>query len=209
MSETRTVHVDDFTVTVAGDLVAGRDARLTLSVIKDGKPVTDLEPYLGAYGHLVALREGDLAYLHVHPDGEPGDGRTGPDPRSSSTPPCRVPARTGSSSTSSTTAWCAPPRSPSPQARRRPRGRPRRRTTTRPHRTTPEMTTMTTTPTTKPGAAGLPPRLVDRARDHRDDLRLLRQPDRAQAQQARGRHRDRQLRHREGEGRLPGQHHHR
>ncbi|MFC7759654.1 hypothetical protein ACFQY4_17790 [Catellatospora bangladeshensis] len=43
---------------------------------KDGKPVTDLQPYLAAYGHLVALRDGDLAYLHVHPDGEPGDGRT-------------------------------------------------------------------------------------------------------------------------------------
>ena len=25
---------------------------------------------LGAGGHLVALREGDLAYLHVHPSGE-------------------------------------------------------------------------------------------------------------------------------------------
>ncbi|HEX5970151.1 MAG TPA: hypothetical protein VFY88_16865 [Intrasporangium sp.] len=80
VSETRTVHVDDYTVTVAGDLVAGRDAKLTLSVTKNGKPVTDLEPYLGAYGHLVALREGDLAYLHVHPDGEPGDGRTQPGP---------------------------------------------------------------------------------------------------------------------------------
>ncbi len=42
-----------------------------------------------------------------------------------------------------------------------------------------------------------------RARDHRHDLRLLRQPDRAQAQQARRRHRDRQLRHREGQGHLP------
>jgi hypothetical protein len=30
-------------------------------------PVLDLEPYLGALGHLVALREGDLAYVHVHP----------------------------------------------------------------------------------------------------------------------------------------------
>jgi hypothetical protein len=80
VSETRTVHVDDYTVTVAGDPVAGRDAKLTLSVSKGGKPVTDLEPYLGAYGHLVALREGDLAYLHVHPDGEPGDGRTQPGP---------------------------------------------------------------------------------------------------------------------------------
>ena len=26
-----------------------------------------VEPYLGANGHLVALREGDLAFLHVHP----------------------------------------------------------------------------------------------------------------------------------------------
>ncbi len=43
---------------------------------KDGEPVADLQPYLGAYGHLVALRQGDLAYLHVHPDGEPGDGTT-------------------------------------------------------------------------------------------------------------------------------------
>ena len=43
-------------------------------------PVTDLQPYLGAYGHLVALREGDLAYLHVHPDGTPGDGSTEPGP---------------------------------------------------------------------------------------------------------------------------------
>ncbi|MEV6492826.1 hypothetical protein AB0M20_30025 [Actinoplanes sp. NPDC051633] len=47
---------------------------------KDGKPVTDLQPYLGAYGHLVALRHGDLAYLHVHPDGTPGDGRTAAGP---------------------------------------------------------------------------------------------------------------------------------
>ena len=41
---------------------------LTLTVTKDGQPVTDLQPYLGAYGHLVALRAGDLAYLHVHPE---------------------------------------------------------------------------------------------------------------------------------------------
>jgi len=30
--------------------------------------VTDLQRYLGAKGHLVALRQGDLAFLHVHPD---------------------------------------------------------------------------------------------------------------------------------------------
>ncbi|WP_020579831.1 hypothetical protein [Actinopolymorpha alba] len=77
----RTATVDGYTVTVKGDLTPGQTSKLTLSVRKDGKPVTDLQPYLGAYGHLVALRGGDLAYLHVHPDGEPGDGKTkaGPD----------------------------------------------------------------------------------------------------------------------------------
>lgn len=72
----RTATVDGYTVTLDGDLVPGTDSQLTLSVSKDGRPVTDLQPYLGAYGHLVALRDGDLAYLHVHPDGSPGDGRT-------------------------------------------------------------------------------------------------------------------------------------
>ena len=71
-----TATVDGYTVTLAGVLQPGASSRLTLTVSKDGKPVTDLQPYLGAYGHLVALREGDLAYLHVHPDGNPGDGRT-------------------------------------------------------------------------------------------------------------------------------------
>jgi hypothetical protein len=80
VEEVRTARVDGYTVTLEGELTAGADARLTLSVSKDGRPVTDLEPYLGAYGHLVALREGDLAYLHVHPDGTPGDGATEPGP---------------------------------------------------------------------------------------------------------------------------------
>ncbi len=34
-------------------------------VERDGETVT-VEPYLGALGHLVALRVGDLAYIHVH-----------------------------------------------------------------------------------------------------------------------------------------------
>jgi hypothetical protein len=37
------------------------------------------EPYLGAGGHLVALREGDMAFLHVHPTGDgPSFGATFP-----------------------------------------------------------------------------------------------------------------------------------
>lgn len=50
----------------AGDLRAGAEAKLTFRLTRDGEPVVP-EPYLGASGHLVAVREDDLAYLHVHP----------------------------------------------------------------------------------------------------------------------------------------------
>ena len=51
----------------AGGVRAGREVGLDFSVTRDGRAV-ETEPYLGARGHLVALREGDLAFLHVHPD---------------------------------------------------------------------------------------------------------------------------------------------
>jgi hypothetical protein len=75
-----TAEVDGYAVTLDGDLVPGQESEVTLTIDKDGQPVTDLQPYLAAYGHLVALRDGDLAYLHVHPGGEPGDGVTEPGP---------------------------------------------------------------------------------------------------------------------------------
>ncbi|MEC3974388.1 hypothetical protein [Amycolatopsis sp. H20-H5] len=68
--------VDGYQVRMDGDLVPGQLSKVTVTVTKNGREVTDLQPYLGAYGHLVALRGGDLAYLHVHPDGAPGDGKT-------------------------------------------------------------------------------------------------------------------------------------
>lgn len=76
----RVAKVDGYEVRLDGDLVPGKSSKVTLNARKDGTDVTDLQPYLGAYGHLVALRQGDLAYLHVHPDGEPGDGKTRPGP---------------------------------------------------------------------------------------------------------------------------------
>ena len=72
----RVAEVDGYQVRLDGQLSAGQSSPVTLTVSKDGRPVTDLQPYLAAYGHLVALRTGDLAYLHVHPAGAPGDGRT-------------------------------------------------------------------------------------------------------------------------------------
>jgi hypothetical protein len=50
----------------------GREATLRFTITRDGRPV-ELQPYLGAGGHLVALREGDLAFLHVHPVETTGD----------------------------------------------------------------------------------------------------------------------------------------
>lgn len=73
--------VDGYQVTLSGELVGGGSSQLVASVSRDGAPVTDLEPYLGAFGHLVALRDHDLAYLHVHPNSAavPGPAdRTGP-----------------------------------------------------------------------------------------------------------------------------------
>ena len=54
----------------------GEEAELRFTITRDGKPVAT-EPYLGAGGHLVALREGDLAFLHVHPTNEAGTSEIG------------------------------------------------------------------------------------------------------------------------------------
>jgi hypothetical protein len=61
---------DGYDVRLAeGAARAGEESHLRFSITKDGRPVA-VEPYLGAGGHLVALREGDLAFLHVHPTGD-------------------------------------------------------------------------------------------------------------------------------------------
>jgi hypothetical protein len=59
-------------------LHAGQEAPLRFLISRQGRPVRTIEPYLGARGHLVALRQGDLAYLHVHPeDHQDGDAANG------------------------------------------------------------------------------------------------------------------------------------
>ncbi|MEU2507951.1 hypothetical protein ABZ621_24995 [Streptomyces sp. NPDC007863] len=78
-----TATVDGYQVRLGGTLDPGKPGELRLTVSKDGEPVTDLQPYLGAYGHLVALRQGDLAYLHVHPN----EGGPGPDVSFTATAP--------------------------------------------------------------------------------------------------------------------------
>lgn len=50
-----------------GALGSTSAAQLKFTILRGGKPVTALQPYLGAFGHLVALRRPDLAYTQVHP----------------------------------------------------------------------------------------------------------------------------------------------
>ena len=69
--------VDGYDVTLAGHPDQGAETRLSFTVSRDGRPVDDLQPYLGAYGHLVTIRDGDLAYLHTHPAEEARAGERG------------------------------------------------------------------------------------------------------------------------------------
>ena len=169
----RTAQLDGYTVQLDGELVPG--AALAAHPDRDrtdGEPVTDLQPYLGAYGHLVALREGDLAYLHVHPDGAPGDGRTAAGPQ------IRFVAEVPSAATyrlfldfqhgdAVRTAEFTLPTGPVAMPRReRPRTAERTAATDDRHRRSAR-------------------RAAGRAGDRRHDLRVLREPDRAHAQQAR------------------------
>lgn len=59
--------VDAYRLDLRGRLTAAETAEVEIKVARGGAPVNDLQDYLGAAGHLVALRVGDGAYLHVHP----------------------------------------------------------------------------------------------------------------------------------------------
>jgi hypothetical protein len=60
--------VDGFTVRLSHqDLRAGQETELRFAVSSKGRAVESFTPYVGHRGHLVALRDGDLAYSHVHP----------------------------------------------------------------------------------------------------------------------------------------------
>ena len=60
------VDVSGYRVELDAHAEAETETVVTYRITRAGESV-DVEPYLGAAGHLVALREGDLAYLHVHP----------------------------------------------------------------------------------------------------------------------------------------------
>jgi hypothetical protein len=76
----RVALVDGYRVRLDGDLVPGAHSQVFATITRAGTAVTDLEPHLGGFGHLVAVRVDDLALLRVAPDGPPPapDARSGP-----------------------------------------------------------------------------------------------------------------------------------
>ncbi|MGI5142376.1 MULTISPECIES: hypothetical protein [unclassified Streptomyces] len=70
---------DGYTVTLEGKPMAGMAHPLTARITKDGKPVTDLQPYLETYAHLTAFHEGDAAFAHLHPTTEVNGDQGGPE----------------------------------------------------------------------------------------------------------------------------------
>ncbi|OLT12816.1 hypothetical protein BJF78_23410 [Pseudonocardia sp. CNS-139] len=75
-------HVGDYVVRVDADLAPGRRSEVFVTIDRGRLPVADLEPYMGARGHLVAVRQSDLARLPtvaLPPSTTPGAGhRSGP-----------------------------------------------------------------------------------------------------------------------------------
>lgn len=65
----RAVSTDGFTVKLTHDpLHANESTKLHFDISRAGVPVPAFDSYVGHRGHLVALRDGDLSYSHVHPE---------------------------------------------------------------------------------------------------------------------------------------------
>ena len=64
----RVWQIDGYQVRLDGDLLAGRPSQVFVTISRDGAAVTDLQPYLGAFGQLVALRRSDLGFVRLQPD---------------------------------------------------------------------------------------------------------------------------------------------
>ena len=67
-SANQTQTVDGYVVTLTStpkNIVSGMDV-LAFAITKNGKPITDLQDYLGALGHSVILKDGSLDYIHTH-----------------------------------------------------------------------------------------------------------------------------------------------
>jgi hypothetical protein len=63
-----TRHVDGLDVTLTHTpLVPNRECAMTFSLSRRDQPIADLEPFLGAAGHLIMISQDRAAYVHSHP----------------------------------------------------------------------------------------------------------------------------------------------
>ena len=77
VDDTRHQLVDGYDVTLTHTALAlDAECALTFRLTRGGKPVTDLEPFLGAMGHLVVISADRATYVHSHP--LQGNATTGP-----------------------------------------------------------------------------------------------------------------------------------
>jgi hypothetical protein len=74
---TASADVDGYTVTLHGQLMGSAPRPVTVSITRDGQPVTDLQPYLETYAHVTAFRSGDGAFAHLHPQQGAQEGKLG------------------------------------------------------------------------------------------------------------------------------------
>ena len=67
---------DGYSATLAFDkpLATSQLLGMKITIRKDGQPVTDLDNYLGALGHVVVISEDTERYLHVHPNDQADKG---------------------------------------------------------------------------------------------------------------------------------------
>jgi hypothetical protein len=71
---------DGYTIVLSTDasqIKSGKATTMTFKLAENGKAITDLEPYLGALGHSVVLREGNLDFIHAHPIEDVSKPQTG------------------------------------------------------------------------------------------------------------------------------------
>ena len=62
------------TLTFDKPLTTGQLLGMKINLTKGGQPITDLDNYLGALGHVVVISEDTERYLHVHPNDQPDKG---------------------------------------------------------------------------------------------------------------------------------------
>jgi hypothetical protein len=72
---TRSVFTRGFAVGYEGTADTRSVQPILMSVTGPDRKPAALQPYLGAFGHLVMIRLGDLGYVHIHPEAQLVDGK--------------------------------------------------------------------------------------------------------------------------------------